>query len=291
MGPTTPSRVWLLCWVAVLWATLVGIPISTTHSLTGALVGAGLVAVWTDVRFATLGQAFLIPLWVSPLLAMAGACGLYPLFRWLRLCLGVEKETCVCVEPAGEWVPVSGAGAYAVQASGLAVRVGRAGDCVERYTGRMLGTTAQRMLDGLHFLTAGAVSFARGLNDTPKIFALLAGARLLDVTGGGLIVGLAMAAGGLLSARRVAETMGFGITGMNAGQGFTANLVTALMVLGASRAGVPVSTTHVSCGALFGMGLVTRQARWQVVRGIVLAWAVTLPVAAILSGLAFWTMN
>ena len=47
----------------VLIATLAGIPISTTHSLTGALAGAGLVAVWTDVRFAMLGRTFFCPCW------------------------------------------------------------------------------------------------------------------------------------------------------------------------------------------------------------------------------------
>jgi PiT family inorganic phosphate transporter len=71
------------------------------------------------------------------------------------------------------------------------------------------------------------------------------------------------------------------ITTMNAGQGFTANFVTALLVLGASRLGLPVSTTHVSCGALFGLGAATGQARWDVIAQISLAWVTTLPVAVL----------
>ena len=150
-----------------------------------------------------------------------------------------------------------------------------------------MGFNAQRMLDGLHFLTAGAVSFARGLNDTPKIMALLAGAQILTPTWGSAVVGVAMAAGGLISAKKVAKTMSYDITGMNAGQGFTANLVTAFMVLGASRMGVPVSTTHVSCGSLFGLGMANGEAKTRTIGGILLAWGVTLPLAALLAGITF----
>lgn len=72
---------------------------------------------------------------------------------------------------------------------------------------------------------------------------------------------------------------------MNPGQGFTANAITSLLVIGASTLGLPVSTTHVSCGALFGIGAVTRQAHWTTIRHILLAWLVTLPIAATLGAL------
>jgi PiT family inorganic phosphate transporter len=126
------------------------------------------------------------------------------------------------------------------------------------------------------------VSFARGLNDTPKIAGiLLLFSAMGDLgTTSLLAIGVAMAVGGLLSARRVAERMSWKITDLNVGQGMAANVVTSFLVLGASRYGVPVSTTHVSCGALFGIGAVTGQARWTTVASILLAWVVTLPVAA-----------
>jgi len=91
-----------------------------------------------------------------------------------------------------------------------------------------------------------------------------------------------MAIGGVLNARRVAETMSRKITAMNPGQGFTANLVTSLLVIGASLMAWPVSTTHVSVGALFGIGVVNRAARWRTVLTILAAWFVTLPLAALL---------
>ena len=63
-------------------------------------------------------------------------------------------------------------------------------------------------------------------------------------------VALGMAVGGLLNARKVAETMSNKITKLNHGQGFTANLVTSILVIFASKLGMPVSTTHVSVGSL-----------------------------------------
>jgi PiT family inorganic phosphate transporter len=67
---------------------------------------------------------------------------------------------------------------------------------------------------------------------------------------------------------------------ISSGQGLTANLVTAVLVIWASRWGLPVSTTHVSCGALFGIGAVAGQARWKAIGSIALAWVTTLPIAA-----------
>ena len=137
---------------------------------------------------------------------------------------------------------------------------------------------------------AGAVSFARGLNDTPKIVALLVAGQALssNIQDSLCLVAVAMALGGIFSARRVAHTMSQRITAMNHGQGFTANLVTSALVTLASRFGWPVSTTHVSVGALFGIGLVSDKVQGNVVRNIVLSWVITLPVAACLAAVIYW---
>jgi PiT family inorganic phosphate transporter len=81
----------------VILATVSGFPISTTHGLTGALVGAGLVAVGTGVNFNALGKNFVLPLMLSPLLAIGTGAAIYLVFRFIRLRLGVTKELCVCV--------------------------------------------------------------------------------------------------------------------------------------------------------------------------------------------------
>ena len=92
-----------------------------------------------------------------------------------------------------------------------------------------------------------------------------------------------MALGGLLNARKVAETMSKKISKMNDGQALTANLVTAFMVISASRFGVPVSTTHVSVGAISGVGIVNGTADMKVIGSILLSWVLTLPIAALLA--------
>lgn len=147
-----------------------------------------------------------------------------------------------------------------------------------------------RTLDALHFLSAGAVSFSRGLNDTPKMAALIIGVAGLGAQPAQLLVMLAMACGGLISARQVADTLAHKITGMNPGQGFAANLATALLTTTASLHGLPVSTTHVSVGALLGIGVTTRQARWRTIIPVLLAWIITLPTSALLAALIYKTL-
>jgi len=218
---------------ANLLATRLGFPVSTTHLLLGALLGAG----WSgggEVHPGALWQSFVRPLLLSPVLAILAGL----------LVFGVLK------------------------AAGLAP------------------DHRTRPLDALHFLSAGAVSFARGLNDTPKIAALLLVVHALDLRWGMEAVALVMAAGGLLGARRVAETLAKKITDLNPGQGFAANVATAVLVITASLFALPVSTTHVSVGALLGIGVATRQAKWRSVSQIVLAWVATMPAAAMLAALA-----
>lgn len=277
--------------LTVLIATISGIPISTTHSITGALVGSGLMATGKEVNLFRLGNNFFIPLMLSPLIAIILTVLVYPVFRTLRIKLGISKKMCVCIGGKDEEIIIQPqTGVAVLKSSGIALSVDKLENCVENYQGVLLGFDSQKILDKLHYASAGMVSFARGLNDTPKIVALLIGAKVLDIPDGLLLVGIAIAIGGLLNAKRVAYTMSHNITGMNSGQGFTANLVTAFLVIFASKLGMPVSTTHVSCGALFGIGLVNRKAHWKTIFSILSAWITTLPLAALLSGIIYWVL-
>lgn len=217
-----------------LLATRFGFPVSTTHMLTGALLGAGWIA--GEVNVAKLWDSFVKPLLLSPVLAVVAGALIYLVLKTLRL--APDHRT--------------------------------------------------RTLDALHFLSAGAVCFARGLNDTPKMAALLLGVGWLHGSTGMILIAAAMAAGGLISARQVAETLAHKITGMNPGQGFAANLATALLVTTASIHGLPVSTTHVSVGALLGIGITTRQAKWRTVVPVLAAWVVTLPLSALVTAALFY---
>jgi inorganic phosphate transporter, PiT family len=271
----------------VLLATRVGMPVSTTHALTGGLVGAGLLAADGDVRFAALGQSFVVPLLFAPVVSIVLAVVLYPLLSRTRRALGLTSDTCVCIGGLREEARMLPDGTLALARTGQVLAVAEVSECRTRYQGTMAGVRAGPVLDGLHFLSAGAVGFARGLNDAPKIVALLLAAQAIGPYPGLVLVAVTMAAGGIIGARRVAETMGKKITRLNPGQGLTANLITAFLVTVASRFGLPVSTTHVSVGSLFGIGLVNGTARRKTILAILVAWVTTLPVAAALGCVAY----
>ncbi|MBI4660210.1 MAG: inorganic phosphate transporter, partial [Verrucomicrobia bacterium] len=130
--------------VTVILATLLGFPISTTHGLTGALVGAGLVAARGQVNFALLGQTFVLPLLFSPLLAVAVGAVLYLVFRYARLRLGVAKEMCVCagVEEQIVSLPQPNGVLAAQSLPALSVAVDELATCTQRYTGVVIGINA-----------------------------------------------------------------------------------------------------------------------------------------------------
>jgi len=273
--------------LTVMLASRLGFPISTTHALVGAMIGAA-SASQVPVNWNVLGTTLVAPLLISPLIAIAAAFTVYPVFRRLRIALGVGKETCLCAgREVVEVVPLCHDTVALARAEELSISLGTNVSCRERYAGQLVGVDARQSLDGLHFLSAGMVSFARGLNDTPKIAALLLVVPAFGSFTAATICGVAIALGGWFGAKRIAETLSHRITEMNAGQGFSANLVTAVLVTCASRWGLPVSTTHVSCGALFGIGSATGQAHWRSIAQILLAWITTLPCAAALAWLAY----
>lgn len=277
--------------LTVLLATRTGMPVSTTHALTGGLVGAGLLAAGGDVRFASLGKSFVLPLLFSPIAALVLTVLIYPLFRWARRSSGVTSHTCVCMTGAYEEVQLQPDGQLLLVRTGALLAIGGTAVCVDRYRGQVAGLEAGKALDAAHIISGGAVGFARGLNDAPKIVALMLAVEAVPPTWGLILVSLAMTVGGVVNSRRVAETMSKKIARMNPGQGFTANLVTSLLVASASRFGLPVSTTHVSVGALFGIGVVNGSSRMKTVLTILVAWVTTLPAGAVLAAASYLVLR
>ncbi len=96
-----------------------------------------------------------------------------------------------------------------------------------------------------------------------------------------------MGAGSHVAGLRVTETLAGKVTRISPDDGFGANAVTAVLVGLASTLAAPVSTTHVSSGAIFGIGVHKRDIQTKMVREMLLAWLVTLPVAAALAGAAY----
>jgi PiT family inorganic phosphate transporter len=264
--------------ITVLMATRWGLPISTTHALIGGLIGAGWAAAPDAVQFARLGNTFLLPLLVSPL--VAAVLGLLA-YRVLRL-RPVAKDCACVVAPQLALSPALGGAALRVALpQGI---VASAASC-DNLAQPLLRFSISRWMDRLHIGSAGLICFARAVNDTPKLAALLIAAQVLGGPASIALIAAAMTLGGLVFARRVAQTMSLRITQLDSTQGLAANLITATLVLGASQFGLPVSTTHVSVGSIVGVGGST--VNWSALRGILLSWVATLPMAAGIAWLAF----
>lgn len=274
----------------VMLATRVGLPISTTHALVGGLAGAGFALAPLEVSWTALGGSYFLPLLVSPFLALALAAILYPIAHRTRSALGIQADTCLCLGATQDPVTSASDGTLVLQRTGMQLSLNQASMCRDVYSGQALGISVQSIFDRLHHASAFSLGFARGMNDTPKILALLiaAGWSGVDPRISLAIIASAMALGGYLRARRVAETLAHKITTVGNGQGLLANSIASGLVIGASLLGSPVSTTHVSTGALFGIGFWNARTDWSTVTGIVAAWVGTLPLAAALSaGVAY----
>jgi PiT family inorganic phosphate transporter len=230
---------------------------------------------------------------ISPILAISITVPLYKLLHGIRLKLDASAQSCVCVGMP-EMAMAAGPGFEAglsVMAFQPTVGTGDAAECRQGYAGQVIGVSVQQLVDAGHFVSASAVSFARGMNDTPKIAGLVFAVHAFQLSFGIPAIAVAMAIGGLLNARKVANTMSHKIAQMNDGQAFTANLVTAFLVIFASRWGLPVSTTHVSVGAITGVGVVNGTASTRALSGIVMSWVLTLPLAAAIGAAGYASLG
>lgn len=237
--------------LTVILATLLHYPVSTTHAIVGALAGAAFAMPGATPMFGVLINKALLPLLFSPLIAM----GLTYMLWTMRLL--------------------------------VAQRVSVA-------TGGGAGVLWQSQWENKAHIASGmTVCFARGVNDTPKIASIMLLGNGLGVSNTAIFVGIAalMVFGGVCFARNVAMVMSKKITGMSEAQGFTGNVVTALLVLFASNFGLGVSTTHVSVGSLFGIGVLSGEARLKKIGQIIFAWVLTLPGGFVLAAMAVTFLN
>ncbi|MEU5546531.1 inorganic phosphate transporter [Streptomyces sioyaensis] len=259
-------------WVAL--ATVLRLPVSTTHALLGGLLGAGVLLASDGVAWGAVPEKLITPLLTSIVVA-------YGISLVLALTVGRIGRS---------------AATRATRSVGSATAepTGTGGVTVMVTTETAVATTEQapnRLLSGAHWLTSGATGFARGLNDTPKMvavgaFALVpAGMKTWQIM---ILVASAMAIGSLTGGMRVAQRLGEGVVKMNHKEGFLANLTTATLVgLGAGY-GLPMSTTHVSTGAIAGSaGFGLSRISGKTLSHFAIAWLVTPPFAAIVAALVF----
>jgi PiT family inorganic phosphate transporter len=149
--------------------------------------------------------------------------------------------------------------------------------------------------------SAAMVALSHGLNDAQKSMGIItlglfsAGViqtphiPLWVIGSCALVMGLGTASGGF----RIIKTMGFEITELKPASGFAAELSSSAVMLAASFMGMPLSSTHVIVGSITGVGAAqgTRSVRWATTHKMALAWVLTLPGAALVSGFLFYFIS
>ena len=308
---------------AALWlwiASARGWPVSTTHSIIGALVGFGIVGIGFDaVRWgevSTIASSWI----VSPLLGGAAA------YLLMKSILVLILQSPTPVESAKRWGPmyVVLAGfvvSLALLFKGITFIASDHMDQGENLVIALLVGTIISIIGLFSFLnldadevehafypmilfTICAMAFAHGANDVanavgPMAIALgvlgAAGQGLTEVmtqTQMYLIGTIGIILGMVLFGYKVLHTVGTRITSLSPCRAFCASLATAGTVVTASTMGMPVSTTHILIGAVLGVGLADshQKVHWSMVRTILIAWAITLPVVGVLSAIIFWLL-
>ncbi len=279
-------------WVAI--ATRTGLPVSTTHAIVGSVAGVGSVAYGlAGVRWASLGSKIGLPLLLSPVVAFAVTSVVLRAWTSLSKRRGAVGE-CLCAgfETAPVLMGMGSDGTSAMTATlnpTVVMTIGSQQSCATDHPAALRLT-----INHLHWLTSGATAFSRGMNDGPKMVALVLAAMPLLGVGPNIrlvaftLVTLGMVAGSWIAGRRVTTVLAEKVTCMDHREGFIANLVTAALVGPGAALGLPMSTTHVSSGAIIAAGAQSRAGlNWKTVRDLMLAWVVTLPGAALLGIVAY----
>ncbi|MEU5948045.1 inorganic phosphate transporter [Micromonospora sp. NPDC047465] len=259
-------------WVGL--ASLLRLPVSTTHAIVGSLVGAGLVLAPSAVQWQGVARKVVLPLLLSIVVAYTISVVLGLIAKRL---LGRDDQR--SQSTVHEPVPVGSGGASAALKAMPTVA-----------TPARKRITQDRVISLLHWASSGATSCARGLNDTPKIaaiggFALLpAGYSATEIS---LIVAAAMAVGSLAGVR-VARRLGSNVLKMSHTEGFTANLTTAGLVGAGALLAWPMSTTQVSTGAIVGAaGGQLNRLSGRTLRDFAIAWLITPVFGAVVAAAAY----
>ena len=304
----------------LLGATRLGLPVSTTHSIVGAIVGFGAIAVGPEaVNWSKVGQ--IVMSWLSsPLLSGVLAFLIFNLIRASILDADDPIRQTRRLGPFFFFFVFFIIGLVTLFKGlknlnlDLDLPLAIAGSTVLGLFGMLLGAFVLRRVDSgkeiegsrfnkvervfvvLQILTACAVAFAHGSNDVANSIGPLA-AVVNVVEGAGVsskapvqpwmlaVGGLGIVIGLATWGYRVMETVGKKITELTPSRGFAAELAAATTIVLASRLGIPISTTHTLVGAVLGVGMARGigAVDLRVVGSIIASWVATLPIAAVLS--------
>jgi PiT family inorganic phosphate transporter len=310
----------------LLGATWFGLPVSTTHSIVGAIVGFGSVGLGLGaVNWAKVAQ--IVASWVtSPVMggvlaflifrlvqrtvlnrddpmeaakkagpffvfAVFFIIGLVTMFKGLKH-VGLDLDLTQAVLRAGAIAAVA-----AVVARLVLLRMKPQPPAPNGSRFR----DVERVFAVLVIMTASSVAFAHGSNDVANAIGPLAAIinveQGLDLAGKAPVAPWMLVVGGIgivvglaTLGYRVIETIGKKITELTPSRAFAAELAAATTIVLASRLGIPVSTTHILVGSVLGVGLARGIGALdsRVIGRILLSWVLTLPIAAALSIFFFY---
>jgi PiT family inorganic phosphate transporter len=318
---------------AAIWLMIAssrGWPVSTTHTIVGAIIGFALVGIGVDaVQWGKVTQ--IVASWVvSPLLG--GIIAFLLMMSIRRLILNTENP----FQSAKRWGPgyiflvgfiislvtlFKGLSHLNISMTvGMSFTVAVIFGVVLAIIGWFLinrvhvdaaadrdfhFASVERVFTPMMIFTACAMAFAHGSNDVANGIGPLAAVVSIVQSGGEvaqkaalplwiLVLGGAGIVVGLATmGYRVMKTIGSGITQLTPSRGYCATLAAAATVVLASRTGLPVSTTHIAVGAVIGVGLARGVGAidLRVIGGIIVSWLVTLPIGGVLAALFFFTLK
>jgi PiT family inorganic phosphate transporter len=307
---------------AALWvsfATWKSLPVSTTHSIVGAMVGFGIMAGGTKVIHWNKLGAVIMSWIISPIFSLVIAFVLFKIIVRFILARDQAIDAAVRLSPlfigsAGFVVVLSflfktplgasialEAPVALVLAFLLAAGMGFLGKAlIHRFLVCKGGTTVEEIFRRIQIGTSCYVALAQGANDVANAIGPLAVIYFLVKTGtvGSkvpvpvfllLFGGVGIACGIWMAGARVMTTMGTKITTLTNTRGFSVDFAAATTVLLASKMGLPVSTTHAAVGGVMGVGLARgiEAVNFRIVLQIMIYWILTVPAAAITSMMLF----
>jgi len=317
------SAVWLLA------ASRMGWPVSTTHSIVGAIVGFAVIALGvSSVEWSQVGT--IVVSWVlSPLTAGIIAFFIFSSIQWLILIRPDPLARARRYAPMYIFVTVMlialvtmfkglthvGLDLTTMECIGVAVALAAVIALIGRWFVMRLKVdakaerkfhfaTVERVFGVLMVITACSMAFAHGSNDVANAIGPVA--AVISIAQSGVVgqqsalpiwVLLLGGAGIVLGlgtfGRHVIATVGARITALTPTRGFSAELAAAFTIVFASGTGMPVSTTHTLVGAVLGVGMARgiTAINLAVVARIFVSWVVTIPAGAVLSILFFYVLK
>ena len=307
---------------AALWvsfATWKSLPVSTTHSIVGAMIGFGIMAGgFSVINWGKLGAVVLS--WIiSPVFALVIGFIMFkaitrlilsandPFTKSLKLSplfIGIAFFVIVLSflfkTPLGKKLAV---GTPTALLSALICAIGLGYLCMkvlERFTRRRKSSGAEDVFRKIQIGTSCYVALAQGANDVANAIGPLAVIYFIVKTGEIgtkvpvpifllLFGGIGIACGIGMAGYRVMDTIGKRITTLTNTRGFSVDFAAATTVMVASKLGLPVSTTHAAVGGVMGVGLARglEAVNFRIIFRIVVYWVLTVPAAAITSIIIF----